>query len=573
MILKSVKLSQSSKSMGFFWYIYFLLNRIICFKDKMLKKKRNHTEVIKYTVAGLVFGIIFPFISTSIEIIEHDLLFNFSTFLSVQQQNPLLWIIDTAPLVLGVFAYQIGIRQQRLFSQTDHLEDLVKDRSDEILRQKLFYEALFETSPIAIVTLDQHHQVMSVNPAFEGIFGYRMDEITGKNLDDLVSDPSNVQEAHDITKGVLAGKTMHEFGKRRRKDGTLVDLEILGEQIDIDGKQIGVLGLYRDITTEKHTKEQLQASEKRFRRMFQDSPIALQLEDYSEKKRWVQEMQEKSGKDIREFLDEHPEEFSTMYKLGKIISLNTASLSLFHMKDKADLQNNLYSTMTPETRKEHINIICSMLDGETTSEKEMVYEFPDGNKVYVITKLSILPGSEESWDRILFSNMDITERKMAEQQLSYISLHDMMTGLYNRAFFEEEMRRIEKSRLRPVSILIGDMDNLKKINDLHGHQAGDVALQSIANILKKCFRPDDLIARIGGDEFSVLLPNVNPEQLEQVKNRVLDQVEFYNQSNSENIQLSLSIGSGTAHAGDLLADVFKLADKRMYQVKKKKNSK
>ena len=203
----------------------------------------------------------------------------------------------------------------------------------------------------------------------------------------------------------------------------------------------------------------------------------------------------------------------------------------------------------------------------------MVYEFPVGYKVYVISKLSILPGSEESWDRILFSNMDITERKMAEQQLSYISLHDMMTGLYNRAFFEEEMRRIEKSRLRPVSILIGDMDNLKKINDLHGHQAGDVALQSIANILRKCFRPDDLIARIGGDEFSVLLPNVNPEQLEQVKNRVLDQVEFYNQSNSENIQLSLSIGSGTAHAGDLLADVFKLADKRMYQVKKNKNSK
>ena len=214
-----------------------------------------------------------------------------------------------------------------------------------------------------------------------------------------------------------------------------------------------------------------------------------------------------------------------------------------------------------------------MLDGETTSENEMVYEFPDGNKVYVITKLSILPGSEESWDRILFSNMDITERKMAEQQLSYISLHDMMTGLYNRAFFEEEMRRIEKSRVRPVSLLIGDMDNLKKINDLHGHQAGDVALQSIANILKKCFRPDDLIARIGGDEFSVLLPNVNPEQLEQVKNRVLDQVELYNQSNSENIQLSLSIGSGTAHAGDLLVDVFKLADKCMYQVKKNKNSK
>jgi len=79
-----------------------------------------------------------------------------------------------------------------------------------------------------------------------------------------------------------------------------------------------------------------------------------------------------------------------------------------------------------------------------------------------------------------------------------------------------------------------------------------------------------LIARIGGDEFSVLLPNVNTEQLEHVKQRVLEQVALYNQSNSEEIQLSLSIGSGTALAGDILADIFKQADKRMYQAKKNK---
>ena len=104
----------------------------------------------------------------------------------------------------------------------------------------------------------------------------------------------------DVAK--MLGKTIREFGKRRRKDGTLVDVEILGEPIEINGKRIGVLGLYRDITVEKHAKEELQASEERFRRMFHDSPVAMQLEDFSEKKRWVLEMQEKSGKDIREFL-------------------------------------------------------------------------------------------------------------------------------------------------------------------------------------------------------------------------------------------------------------------------------
>ena len=170
-------------------------------------------------------------------------------------------------------------------------------------------------------------------------------------------------------------------------------------------------------------------------------------------------------------------------------------------------------------------------------------------------------------------NMDITERKLAEERLSYVSLHDMTTGLYNRAFFEEEMERMDKSRLRPISILIGDMDNLKKINDLHGHQAGDVALQHIANIFKRCFRPEDVIARIGGDEFSVLLPNVSEDLSKQVKQRVLDQVALYNQSTGKDMQLSISIGCGTANKGDLLTNVFKLADERMYQEKKKKGLK
>jgi len=306
--------------------------------------------------------------------------------------------------------------------------------------------------------------------------------------------------------------------------------------------------------------------------MFEDSPVALQLEDCSKLKMWAEDMQERSGQGIREYLKDHPDEFSAICNLREVISLNTASLYLFRAKDKDELQKNLCLILSEESRETQIDIICAFLDGKTTLEREMIYKSLDGRKIYAITKLSILPGHEDTWSRVLFSNMDITERKLSEDRLSYISLHDMTTGVYNRAFFEEEMARIEKSRLRPISILVGDMDNLKKINDGHGHQPGDVALQLIANIMKDCLRSEDVIARIGGDEFSILLPSINEELAQRVKQRILNQIDAYNQSANVDFPISISIGCGTVNKDDLFSDVFKQADTRMYQEKQEKRT-
>jgi len=171
---------------------------------------------------------------------------------------------------------------------------------------------------------------------------------------------------------------------------------------------------------------------------------------------------------------------------------------------------------------------------------------------------------------VLFSNLDITERKLAEERLTYISLHDIMTGIYNRAFFEEEISRLSKSRSFPISILIMDMDNLKAINDHHGHQAGDLALQHIAGIVKSCFRSDDVIARIGGDEIAVLLTGVDAEGAENARTRIQHAILNHNQTRDTDIPLSVSIGCATAHAGDNLSETFQKADTAMYEEKKTK---
>ncbi len=529
-------------------------------KEKFVKIKYS------YTLLGFTIGLIFPILATLNELIFHQFDFSWNSIKEIHNHT-LLRIIDIAPFFLGIFGYLAGDRQAKLSAQTEELEELVKQRSRDVIRQKLFYEALVDNSPIAIVTLDHNYEIISINPAFEKLFGYRQDELMGKDLDELIANPEKPQEAHIITQTVWEGDAIHEFGKRRRKDGKLVDVEIFGEQIRVNNSRIGVLGLYRDITQEKKAQEALSASEERFRRMFSDSPVALRMEDYSVIKTWLDENVENKDHTLEEYLDINPEIFEELSRKAKIIDLNEAALWLFGAKDKEDLQNNLHTIINIESRKEIINIINALRRGKTTLERELIYNRLDGKKVYSITKLSVTPGYEKNWGRILFSNMDITERKMAEERLAYLSLHDIMTGIYNRAFFEEEMSRLSRSRIRPISILVTDMDNLKAINDNHGHSAGDKALKTVADIVKGCFRSEDVVARIGGDEIAVLLPGLDANGAVNAKARILKKFEKHNSQNTS-VQLNLSIGHATTEKGSELKKIFKQADKLMYEEKK-----
>ena len=104
---------------------------------------------------------------------------------------------------------------------------------------------------------------------------------------------------------------------------------------------------------------------------------------------------------------------------------------------------------------------------------------------------------------------DKTDQKQKEMDLFYIGYHDKLTGLYNRAFFEEEMKRLDVPREYPISFIISDINGLKLANDAFGHKFGDDLLKNFATILYSCFRKEDIIARWGGDEFVVLLPKTS----------------------------------------------------------------
>ena len=161
--------------------------------------------------------------------------------------------------------------------------------------------------------------------------------------------------------------------------------------------------------------------------------------------------------------------------------------------------------------------------------------------------------------------IDITERKKKEKEISYLSYHDKLTGLYNRRFYEEELKRLDTKRNLPMTIVMGDVNGLKFINDSFGHLMGDELLKKVAEVIRLGCRSDDIIARLGGDEFVILLPKTDGLVAEQIIKRItkllLDEKVGF-------IDVSISFGHETKNnKEEKIEEILKNAEDNMYNKK------
>jgi diguanylate cyclase (GGDEF)-like protein/PAS domain S-box-containing protein len=251
---------------------------------------------------------------------------------------------------------------------------------------------------------------------------------------------------------------------------------------------------------------------------------------------------------------------------GVIVNINKFALQILNCKKEEVLEKHF--SLVDAVSKKNLTQYLKLFD-DTGNESEgpddnIIFEDRNGNIIYIESTSSLIKkGVNVTGTHIILKN--ITLRKKVEDELEYLSFHDQLTGLFNRSYLDKEIKRLDTERQLPVGFIIGDVDELKLINDAFGSDEGDSLLQGIADIFKKVCRKEDIIARYGEDEFAALLPSADRKLLSDINGRILESCRHIKK---EKFDFTISTGIAIKNnAGTSFNDVITEARDMMYKNK------
>jgi diguanylate cyclase (GGDEF)-like protein len=328
-----------------------------------------------------------------------------------------------------------------------------------------------------------------------------------------------------------------------------------------------VLIAIEDVTERETARRELAASEAHARGLFEHSPVSLWVEDFSSVKRLLDDVRDRGITDFRVFTDVHPEFVQRCMSEIRVIDINRHTLDLFAAPDRQHLLRRLRDVFRDDMEQAFREQLIDLWSGKLFQQREVVNYALSGDLLHLHLQFSVLPGHEADWSLVQVALTDITARKKAEAYLEFLGKHDVLTKLYNRSFYVDELNRLERKGPLPVTLIMIDLNGLKAANDQLGHGAGDALLRRVGEVLGEAAKPPCHAARVGGDEFAILMPASDEREAKAMMERIQTLLQLNNQFYS-GLDLSLSMGSATTQPGERLESLEKRADLLMYRAKR-----
>jgi diguanylate cyclase len=361
------------------------------------------------------------------------------------------------------------------------MEDITeRKRTEAALREEVErFRLSFDNAPIGKALVAPDGRFLGVNPALCGIVGYTRDELLGTTFQDITH-PDDLDVDLQFVRQLMTGE-LRTYSMEKRyfhADGHVVWINLSVSLVrDDTARPLYFISQIEDITERKHTEAALRASEERTRRILETAGDAFVA------------------------INEH----------GQITDWNRQAEATFGWPAVEILGRRLDEVLIPPDQRElHRRGLARFLatgDGPVLGQRvELRALHRDGHQVPVELVVWALPGDDQ-WTFNAFLR-DISQRRAMEEELARLATVDELTGLRNRRGFlavAEPLVRMAERNQQDMALLYIDLDNLKRINDEHGHMAGDQALTALADLLRGTFRDSDVLARWGGDEFVVLL--------------------------------------------------------------------
>lgn len=398
-----------------------------------------------------------------------------------------------------------------------------------------------ESSSDIFLKLSKSGKFLYVSPNVSYLLGFAAAEVLDKKVADFVH-PEDYQELVDDFAGIMKSKMKRgEFECRIcNKKGLwrYYNFRVYKEQL---GKRIILNGIARDISRQKMVENALAESEARFRNILQDvQSVAV------------------------EGIDEQ----------GTIIYWNKASENLYGYTQAEALGEKFLDLIVPKSKKQQFREMLTQAFEQKNPlpPQEMKMQKKDGAEIVIYSSTSLINDDKVSLE-LYFFDIDVSEQKKTEQELQRLASTDFLTGLFNRRYFihfaEKELERFKRYQ-NPFALLIIDIDYFKNVNDTYGHAAGDKTLIAVAQKLRENLRSADVLGRIGGEEFAVILPNSALKEAYLIAERIrLDLAKTPTHYKKQKIFTTVSIGvTATTKITKDFDQLFKLADDALYQAKK-----